>query len=145
MVDSAGRVRHCAHDVQRAAIGGALHSATTSTARAQEVPLAANATDARQMVASVSRYIPLSLSHHARDRDSREPERLTDDVIARVSADEAQMIQTTTANAATMALRLPAENRWCVSGTPIQANGLGMHLSSSMLPTFHRSTHERAG
>jgi len=62
-----------------------------------------------------------------------------------VSADEAQMIQTTTANAATMALRLPAENRWCVSGTPIQANGLGMHLSSSMLAMLHRSTHERAG
>jgi len=34
--------------------------------------------------------------------------------------DEAQLVETTTARTAAMALRLQAKHRWCVTGTPIQ-------------------------
>ncbi len=37
----------------------------------------------------------------------------------RVVLDEAQMIESSTADAARMAVRLPACHRWCVSGTPL--------------------------
>ncbi len=37
----------------------------------------------------------------------------------RVVLDEAQLIESSTADAARMALRLPACHRWCVSGTPL--------------------------
>jgi SNF2 family DNA or RNA helicase len=57
----------------------------------------------------------------------------------RVCLDEAQAIQTTTANAASMALKLPAVHRWCISGTPIQGKGIGMEHDSTN-PTNHDST-----
>ncbi|CAM9157665.1 unnamed protein product, partial [Choristocarpus tenellus] len=37
----------------------------------------------------------------------------------RVCIDEAHMVENTTAETAKMALRIPAQHRWCVSGTPI--------------------------
>ena len=42
----------------------------------------------------------------------------------RVCLDEAQMVESTTANAAEMAQKLRAVNRWAVTGTPIGRNGI---------------------
>ncbi len=38
----------------------------------------------------------------------------------RIALDEAQMIECATNRTAEMALRLKADNRWCVTGTPIE-------------------------
>ena len=42
----------------------------------------------------------------------------------RVCIDEAQMVSSGTAKAASMALKLESKYRWCISGTPIQRKGL---------------------
>ena len=42
----------------------------------------------------------------------------------RVCIDEAQMVSSGMAKAATMALQLESTHRWCISGTPIQKRGL---------------------
>lgn len=43
----------------------------------------------------------------------------------RICLDEAQMVESSTAKAAEMALKLRTRHRWCISGTPISRQGMG--------------------
>ncbi|CAM9711741.1 unnamed protein product, partial [Chrysoparadoxa australica] len=61
----------------------------------------------------------------------------------RVAIDEAQMVESTTSQAAEMALLLPAQLRWCISGTPIGRGNLddlyGLLLFIRMQPFNNRA------
>lgn len=59
----------------------------------------------------------------------------------RICLDEAQMVESNAASATEMALRLPAKNRWCITGTPIQRKlddmyGLLKFLKASPFDVF---------
>ena len=71
-------------------------------------------------------YVDLPHSNSQHGRRFRHPKRfmavptsLLSVNFWRVVLDEAQMIETTTAKTAQLALRLSARHRWCVTGTPI--------------------------
>jgi hypothetical protein len=66
----------------------------------------------------------------------------------RIALDEAQMVETSTADAARMALLLPAHHRWCVSGTPLGKGQLddlfGLLVFLRALPFDNRSVWNHA-
>lgn len=69
-------------------------------------------------------FLPTTKDEQARTLRRPKKYRVTPSPLAsviwwRICLDEAQMIETSTANAAKMALRLRTVHRWCVSGTPI--------------------------
>jgi len=71
-------------------------------------------------------YLDLPHSNSEEGRRFRNPKRfmaVPSPIVSiewwRICLDEAQMIESGTTNAAKMALRLAAVNRWCVTGTPI--------------------------
>lgn len=78
------------------------------------------------------RFVPAPLPTLARSRNALQyrslrrkkrylvlPTPLTRLVWWRICLDEAQMVESSTAKATEMALKLRAEHRWCVTGTPM--------------------------